>query len=61
MGITATTFAKMSYNAKIKAARKGLEDLVRSGGVADPSKVVTKELVQDMLFRMGGINAMEQQ
>jgi hypothetical protein len=61
MGITATTFAKMSYNAKIKAARKGLEDLVRSGGVAEPSKVVTKELVQDMLFRMGGINAMEQQ
>jgi len=38
-----------------------LEDLVRSGGVAEPSKVVTKELVQDMLFRMGGINAMEQQ
>lgn len=61
MGITATTFAKMSYNARIKAARKGLEDLVRSGGVAEPSKVVTKELVQDMLSRMGGINAMEQQ
>ena len=61
IGMTATTFAKLSYNAKIKASRKALENLVRSGGVAEPSKVVTKELVQDMVARLGGISAMEKE
>ena len=61
IGMTATTFAKLGYNAKIKASRKALENLVRSGGVAEPSKVVTKELVQDMVARLGGISAMEKE
>ena len=61
MGMTAATFAKMGYNAKIKASRKALEDLVRSGGVAEPSKVVTKELVQDIVARLSGLQAQEQQ
>ena len=61
MGMTAATFAKMGYNAKIKASRKALEDLVRSGGVAEPSKIVTKELVQDIVARLSGLQAQEQQ
>ena len=61
MGMTAASFAKMGYNAKIKASRKVLEDLVRSGGVAEPSKVVTKELVQDIVARLSGLQAQEQQ
>jgi hypothetical protein len=61
MGMTAATFAKMGYNAKIKASRKALEDLVRSGGVAEPSKVVTKELVQDIVARLSGLQAQELQ
>jgi len=61
MGMTAATFAKMGYNAKIKASRKALEDLVRSGGDAEPSKVVTKELVQDIVARLSGLQAQEQQ
>jgi hypothetical protein len=61
MGMTAATFAKMGYNAKIKASRKALEDLVRSGGVAKPSKVVTKELVQDIVARLSGLQAQELQ
>jgi len=61
MGMTAASFAKMGYNAKIKASRKALEDLVRSGGVAEPSKVVTKELVQDIVARLSGLQAQEQQ
>jgi len=61
MGMTAATFAKMGYNSKIKTSRKALEDLVRSGGVAEPSKVVTKELVQDIVARLSGLQAQEQQ
>ena len=61
MGMTAASFAKLGYNAKIKASRKALEDLVRSGGVAEPSKVVTKELVQDIVARLSGLQAQEQQ
>ena len=61
MGMTAATFAKMGYNSKVKASRKALEDLVRSGGVAEPSKVVTKELVQDIVARLSGLQAQEQQ
>lgn len=61
MGMTAASFAKMGYNAKIKTSRKALEDLVRSGGVAEPSKVVTKELVQDIVARLSGLQAQEQQ
>ena len=61
MGMTAATFAKMGYNSKIKSSRKALEDLVRSGGVAEPSKVVTKELVQDIVARLSGLQAQEQQ
>jgi len=61
MGMTAATFAKLGYNAKIKTSRKALEDLVRSGGVAEPSKVVTKELVQDIVARLSGLQAQEQQ
>ena len=61
MGMTAASFAKLGYNSKIKASRKALEDLVRSGGVAEPSKVVTKELVQDIVARLSGLQAQEQQ
>ena len=61
MGMTAASFAKLGYNAKIKTSRKALEDLVRSGGVAEPSKVVTKELVQDIVARLSGLQAQEQQ
>jgi len=61
MGMTAATFAKMGYNSKIKTSRKALEDLVRSGGVAEPSKVVTKELVQDIVARLSGLQAQELQ
>ena len=61
IGMTATTFAKLGYNAKVKASRKALEDLVRSGGVKEPSKIVTKELVEDMVARIGGLTAMETQ
>jgi len=61
MGMTAATFAKMGYNSKVKASRKALEDLVRSGGVAEPSKVVTKELVQDIVARLSGLQAQELQ
>ena len=61
IGMTATTFAKLSYNARVKASRKALEDLVRSGGVKEPSKIVTKELVEDMVARIGGLAAMETQ
>ena len=61
MGMTAASFAKLGYNAKIKTSRKALEDLVRSGGVAEPSKVVTKELVQDIVARLSGLQAQELQ
>jgi len=61
MGMTAASFAKLGYNAKIKTSRKALEDLVRSGGVAEPSKVVTQELVQDIVARLSGLQAQEQQ
>ena len=61
VGMTATTFAKLGYNAKVNKTRKALEDLVRAGGVKEPSKVITKELVQDMVASMGGLVAMEPQ
>ncbi|MFZ9079497.1 MAG: hypothetical protein ACO23H_13250 [Alphaproteobacteria bacterium] len=61
IGMTATTFAKLGYNAKVKKSRKALEDLVRAGGVKEPSKVITKELVEDMVARIGGLTAMETQ
>jgi hypothetical protein len=60
-GMTATTFAKLGYNAKIKTSREALEDLVRAGGVAEPSKVVTRELVEDIVARTGGLLATESQ
>ena len=61
IGMTATTFAKLGYNSKVKKSRKALEDLVRAGGVKQPSKIITKELVQDMVARLGGLVAMETQ
>lgn len=61
IGMTATTFAKLGYNSKVKASRKALEDLVRAGGVKEPSKVVTRELVEDMVARIGGLAAMDTQ
>ena len=61
IGMTATTFAKLRYNSKVKKSRKALEDLVRAGGVKEPSKIITKELVQDMVARLGGLVAMETQ
>jgi hypothetical protein len=61
IGMTATTFAKLGYNAKVKKSRKALEDLVRAGGVKEPSKVITRELVEDMVARIGGLTAMETQ
>ena len=61
IGMTATTFSKLGYNAKMKATRKALEDLVRAGGVKEPSKVVTRELVEDMVSRIGGLPAMNTQ
>lgn len=61
IGMTATTFAKLGYNSKVKKSRKALEDLVRAGGVKEPSKIITKELVQDMVARLGGLVAMETQ
>jgi len=61
IGMTATTFAKLGYNAKVKASRKALEDLVRAGGVKEPSKIVTKELIEDMVASIGGLAAMETQ
>lgn len=61
IGMTATTFAKLGYNAKVKKSRKALEDLVRAGGVKEPSKVITRELVEDMVARIGGLAAMETQ
>jgi len=61
IGMTATTFSKLGYNAKVKATRKALEDLVRAGGVKEPSKVVTRELVEDMVSRIGGLPAMNTQ
>lgn len=61
IGMTATTFAKLGYNSKVKKSRKALEDLVRAGGVKEPSKIITKELVQDMVARLGGLVAMATQ
>lgn len=61
IGMTATTFAKLGYNSKVKKSRKALEDLVRAGGVKEPSQIITKELVQDMVARLGGLVAMETQ
>jgi hypothetical protein len=61
IGMTATTFAKLGYNAKVSRTRKALEDLVRAGGVKEPSKVITRELVEDMVARIGGLTAMETQ
>ena len=61
IGMTATTFAKLGYNSKVKKSSKALEDLVRAGGVKQPSKIITKELVQDMVARLGGLVAMETQ
>ena len=61
IGMTATTFAKLGYNAKVKASRKALEELVRAGGTKEPSKVVTRELVEDMVARIGGLTAMDTQ
>lgn len=61
IGMTATTFSKLGYNAKVKASRKALEDLVKAGGVKEPSKVITKELAEDLAARLGGLLATESQ
>lgn len=61
IGMTATTFAKLGYNAKVSRTRKALEDLVRAGGVKEPKKVITPELIEDMIARIGGLTAMETQ
>lgn len=61
IGMTATTFAKLGYNAKVSKTRKALEDLVRAGGVKEPKKVITPELIEDMVARIGGLTAMETQ
>ena len=63
IGMTATTFAKLGYNAKVKASRKALDQIKGHNhiGVKEPSKIVTKELVEDMVARIGGLTAMETQ